>query len=107
MILEQIMEQLTETLKTRVLTLFGHAVDRVVLQSPPKLAMGDLATLTFPFRAGQESVETEAPAMIAQEAAPSCLGLPGITKAVGSSGGGFPQHLARSGRRPAACARPA
>ena len=44
MILEQITEQLTETLKSRVLTLFGHAVDRVVLQSPPKLAMGDLAT---------------------------------------------------------------
>ncbi len=44
MILEQISEQLTETLKTRVLTLFGHAVDRVVLQSPPKLSMGDLAT---------------------------------------------------------------
>src|SRR2546421_12652491 len=44
MILEQITEELTETLKTRVLTLFGHAVDRVILQSPPLLAMGDLAT---------------------------------------------------------------
>src|SRR5438270_1548760 len=44
MILEQITEQLTETLKSRVLTLFGHAIDRVVLQSPPRLAMGDLAT---------------------------------------------------------------
>ncbi len=44
MILEQITEQLTETLKARVLTLFGHAVDRIVLQAPPKLAMGDLAT---------------------------------------------------------------
>jgi arginyl-tRNA synthetase len=44
MILEQINDQLTETLKTRVLTLFGHAVDRVILQSPPRLAMGDLAT---------------------------------------------------------------
>ena len=44
MILEQITDQLTESLKTRVLTLFGHAVDRVVLQSPPRLAMGDLAT---------------------------------------------------------------
>jgi arginyl-tRNA synthetase len=43
-ILEQITEQLTETLKARVLALFGYAVDRVVLQSPPKLAMGDLAT---------------------------------------------------------------
>jgi arginyl-tRNA synthetase len=44
LILEQITEQLTETLKTRVLTLFGHAIERVVLQAPPKLAMGDLAT---------------------------------------------------------------
>ena len=44
MILEQITEQLTETLTSRVLTLFGHAIDRVVLQAPPRLAMGDLAT---------------------------------------------------------------
>ncbi len=44
MILEQITEQLTETLTNRVLTLFGHAIDRVVLQAPPRLAMGDLAT---------------------------------------------------------------
>jgi arginyl-tRNA synthetase len=44
MILEQLTEQLTETLKSRVLALFGHAVDRVILQSPPKLSMGDLAT---------------------------------------------------------------
>jgi arginyl-tRNA synthetase len=44
LILEQITEQLSETLKTRVLALFGHAVERVVLQAPPRLAMGDLAT---------------------------------------------------------------
>jgi arginyl-tRNA synthetase len=44
MILEQINEQLTETLKSRVLALFGHPIDRVILQSPPKLHMGDLAT---------------------------------------------------------------
>ncbi|HXH39168.1 MAG TPA: arginine--tRNA ligase, partial [Thermoanaerobaculia bacterium] len=44
MILEQITEQLTETLTSRVLTLFGHAIERVVLQAPPRLAMGDLAT---------------------------------------------------------------
>ena len=44
MILEQITEQLTQTLKSRVLALFGHAVDRVILQAPPKLSMGDLAT---------------------------------------------------------------
>ena len=44
MILESIHEQLTETLRSRTLALFGHAVDRVVLQAPPKLNMGDLAT---------------------------------------------------------------
>ena len=44
MILEQITEQLTETLKTRILTLFGHAAERVILQAPPKLPMGDLDT---------------------------------------------------------------
>src|ERR1041385_7411869 len=44
MILEQITEQLTETLKSRTLALFGHPVERVILQAPPKLAMGDLAT---------------------------------------------------------------
>jgi arginyl-tRNA synthetase len=44
MILEQITSELTETLKSRTLTLFGHAVDRVVLQAPPRLPMGDLAT---------------------------------------------------------------
>ena len=44
MILEQITERLTETLRSRVLAMFGHAVDRIVLQAPPRLAMGDLAT---------------------------------------------------------------
>src|ERR1051325_2902752 len=44
MILEQIAEQLTETLRSRVLALFGHAAERVILQAPPKLSMGDLAT---------------------------------------------------------------
>ena len=44
MILESIHQQLTETLKARTLALFGHAVDRIVLQAPPKLNMGDLAT---------------------------------------------------------------
>ena len=44
MILESIHQQLTETLRSRTLALFGHPVDRVVLQAPPKLNMGDLAT---------------------------------------------------------------
>src|ERR1051325_2771879 len=44
MILEQITEQLTEALRNRILTLFGHAAERIVLQAPPRLNMGDLAT---------------------------------------------------------------
>src|SRR5438128_8696041 len=44
MILEQITEELAALLKSRTLTLFGHAIDRVILQAPPKLALGDLAT---------------------------------------------------------------
>jgi arginyl-tRNA synthetase len=44
MILESINEQLTELLRSRTLALFGHAVERVVLQTPPKLNMGDVAT---------------------------------------------------------------
>ncbi|HEX8171831.1 MAG TPA: arginine--tRNA ligase [Thermoanaerobaculia bacterium] len=44
MILEDIHQQLTDTLRSRVLALFGHAVERIVLQAPPKLALGDLAT---------------------------------------------------------------
>src|SRR2546428_12011941 len=44
MILEQITDELTETLRTRVLILFGHAVERVILQAPPRLELGDLAT---------------------------------------------------------------
>ena len=44
MTLEQIHEQLTETITSRVLAMFGHALDRIVLQAPPRLNMGDLAT---------------------------------------------------------------
>ncbi len=44
MMFEQIIEELTEILKTRALSLFGQVVERLVLQSPPRLAMGDLAT---------------------------------------------------------------
>jgi arginyl-tRNA synthetase len=44
LLLEEITAQLTDTLRSRVLALFGHPADRVILQAPPKLAMGDLAT---------------------------------------------------------------
>ena len=44
MILEQITEQLTETLQAPRPRALRPPVDRVVLQAPPKLNMGDLAT---------------------------------------------------------------
>ena len=44
MILDELTSRLTELLRSRVLALFGHAVERVVLQTPPRLSMGDLAT---------------------------------------------------------------
>ncbi|HXI11265.1 MAG TPA: arginine--tRNA ligase [Thermoanaerobaculia bacterium] len=44
MILDELTSRLTELLRSRVLSLFGHAVERVILQTPPRLVMGDLAT---------------------------------------------------------------
>src|SRR5438046_4423862 len=77
MILEEITEQLTETLTSRVLTLFGHAVDRIVLQPPPNLTMGDLAT---PIALELEKALKRKPREIAETIAN------GIT---------LPQHVAR------------
>ncbi|HUP64458.1 MAG TPA: arginine--tRNA ligase [Thermoanaerobaculia bacterium] len=42
--LESIIEILGETLRGRVLALWGVDVERIVLQVPPRLSMGDLAT---------------------------------------------------------------
>ncbi len=44
MILDELTIQLEESLRTRILTEFGHAVEKVPLQVPPRLEMGDLAT---------------------------------------------------------------
>ena len=44
MTLDQISSELSELLKSRTLALFGYPVERIVLQAPPKLSMGDLAT---------------------------------------------------------------
>src|SRR2546421_7765974 len=85
MILEQITEQLTETLKTRVLTLFGHAIDRVVLQSPPRLAMGDLAT---PLCLELAKVLKRKPREIAETLAKD-LTLPMLVQSVSVEGAGY------------------
>ena len=85
MILEQITEQLTETLKSRVLALFGHAVDRVVLQAPPRLHMGDLAT---PLCLELAKALRRKPREIA-EAVAKDLELPMFVKSVSIEGAGY------------------
>src|SRR5439155_2626682 len=85
MILEQITDQLTESLKTRVLTLFGHAVDRVVLQSPPRLAMGDLATpLCLELAKSLKRKPREIAETLARD-----LSLPMLVKSVTVEGAGY------------------
>ncbi len=85
MILEQITAQLSETLKSRVLVLFGHAVDRVVLQAPPRLAMGDLAT---PLCLELAKALKRKPREIAETMAKD-LELPTFVEAVSVEGAGY------------------
>ncbi len=85
MILESIHEQLTETLKSRVLALFGHAVDRIVLQTPPKLSMGDLAT---PVALELAKVLKRKPREIAEQLA-NGLTLPIFVASVSVEGAGY------------------
>jgi arginyl-tRNA synthetase len=84
-ILEQIAEQLTETLKSRVLALFGHPVERVILQAPPNLNMGDLAT---PLCLELAKVLKRKPSEIA-EAVAKDLKLPLFVKSVSVEGAGY------------------
>ncbi|HEY8712404.1 MAG TPA: arginine--tRNA ligase [Thermoanaerobaculia bacterium] len=76
---------MTDTLKSRVLALFGHAVDRVVLQSPPKLHMGDLAT---PLCLELAKVLKRKPREIA-EAVSKDLALPLFVQSVSVEGAGY------------------
>lgn len=85
MILEQIVEQLTESLRNRVLLLFGHAADRVILQAPPKLSMGDLAT---PLCLELAKALKRKPREIA-EAVSKDLALPIFVRSVSIEGAGY------------------
>ncbi|MGZ5477889.1 MAG: arginine--tRNA ligase domain-containing protein, partial [Thermoanaerobaculia bacterium] len=85
MILEQITDQLTETLKSRVLALYGHPVDRVILQAPPNLKMGDLAT---PLGLELAKVLKRKPREIA-EALAKDLKLPLFVQSVSVEGAGY------------------
>ncbi|MBI2213463.1 MAG: arginine--tRNA ligase [Acidobacteria bacterium] len=85
MILEQITDQLSDAIKARVLTLFGIPIDRVVLQAPPRLAMGDLAT---PVAMELAKQARKAPRQIA-EAIASGLELPVAVSRVSVEGAGY------------------
>ena len=85
MILESITEELTETLKSRVLALYGHALERVVLQAPPKLNMGDLAT---PVALELAKVLKRKPREIAEQLA-NGLTLPLFVASVSVEGAGY------------------
>lgn len=82
---EEIIAELTETLKTRVLSLFGHAIDRVVLQAPPRLSMGDLAT---PLALELAKALKKPPRQIAQTMIDG-LQLPAMVSSVTVEGAGY------------------
>jgi arginyl-tRNA synthetase len=85
MILESIIEQLTETMKSRTLALFGYPVERVVLQTPPKLSMGDLAT---PIALELAKALKRKPREIAEQLATG-MQLPALVESVSVEGAGY------------------
>ena len=85
MLLEQITEELTETIRTHVLATLGHAVDRVILQAPPKLSMGDLAT---PLCLELAKALKRKPREIAESVAKG-LKLPSFVQSVSIEGAGY------------------
>src|SRR5258705_13720552 len=98
MILEQITEQLTETLTSRVLALFGHPVERVILQTPPKLSMGDLAT---PLALELAKALKRKPRELAEQLANGML-LPAGVASVSGEGAGYLNFRLDRGGFPAA-----
>src|ERR1043165_1149808 len=98
MILEQITEQLTEGLRNRILTLFGHDAERIVLQAPPKLNVGDLAT---PVALELAKVLKRKPREIAETLA-NGLTLPMFVASVSVEGAGYLNFRFDRGAFPAA-----
>ncbi|HEX8618523.1 MAG TPA: arginine--tRNA ligase [Thermoanaerobaculia bacterium] len=85
MILEDITNQLTETIKSRTLALFGHPVERVVLQVPPRMNMGDLAT---PVALELAKALKRKPREIAEQLA-NGMTLPVLVESVSVEGAGY------------------
>jgi arginyl-tRNA synthetase len=93
MILEELTDQISESLRRRVLSLYGHAVERVVLQTPPRLAMGDLAA---PLAIELARALKKPPRQIA-EALSEGLELPTLVRQVTVEGAGYLNfHIDRS-----------
>jgi arginyl-tRNA synthetase len=85
MILEQIVADLSEILRDRILAVFGHAVDRVLLQAPPRLDMGDLAT---PVALELARVAKQPPRRIAERLIDGMV-LPNFVRSVSVEGAGY------------------
>ena len=83
--LEEIHQQLTELLKSRVLAIFGYASERVVLQTPPKLSMGDIAT---PLALELARALKRPPRQIAQKLVDG-IELPVLIRSVSVEGAGY------------------
>jgi arginyl-tRNA synthetase len=85
MILEQIVEDLSQLLRNRVLTTFGHAIDRITLQPPPRMELGDLAT---PVALELARVAKQPPRKIAM-ALIDGISLPPFVQSVSIEGAGY------------------
>lgn len=85
MILERLIDDLAETLRARVLAEFGQAVERVTLEIPPRLAMGDLAT---PIAMELARVVRRPPRAIAEKLVEG-LSLPSVVTSVSVEGAGY------------------
>lgn len=83
--LDQIQEQLSSILRSRVLAEFGHSVERILLTAPPRLELGDLAT---PVAIELARPLKKAPRQIA-EAIAAGLELPALVESVSVEGAGY------------------
>jgi arginyl-tRNA synthetase len=85
MIFDDVSAQLSEAIRNRILIALGLTVDRVVLQVPPRLAMGDLAS---PIAMELAKVAKRPPRQIA-EAIVAGLELPRVVREVKIEGAGY------------------
>jgi arginyl-tRNA synthetase len=85
MILEQIIDELTDVLRGRILSALGQPVERILLQAPPRLEMGDLAT---PVALELARVAKQPPRKIAERIIDG-LQLPNFVRSVSIEGAGY------------------